>query len=76
MDEEQCMQFHVGSCKQYEVLRVRKPRRRCKSWNHNSKIPSEEELENAENFVSGESYICVSRDGQQLIVRIIFSCRA
>jgi len=71
MDEEQCMQFHVGSCKQYEALRVRKPRRRCKSWNHNSKIPFEEELENAENFVSGESCICVSRDGQQLIGNVI-----
>jgi len=69
--EEQCMQFHVGSCKQYEALRIRKPRKRCKSWNHNSKIPIDEDLGNVENFVSGESVICLSRDGNQLIGNLI-----
>ena len=69
MEEEQCTEFHVGSCRQYEALRVRKPRRRCKSWNYNSKIPIDVELPDAENFVTGESVICLSRDGDQLIVR-------
>ena len=68
MEDEQCTEFHVGSCRQYEALRVRKPRRRCKSWNYNSKIPIDVELPDAENFVTGESVICLSRDGDQLIV--------
>jgi len=71
MEEEQCTEFHVGSCRQYEALRVRKPRRRCKSWNYNSKIPIDVELPDAENFVSGESVICLSRDGDQLIGNLI-----
>jgi len=71
MEEEQCTEFHVGSCRQYEALRVRKPRRRCKSWNYNSKIPIDVELPDAENFVTGESVICLSRDGDQLIGNLI-----
>jgi len=71
MEDEQCTEFHVGSCRQYEALRVRKPRRRCKSWNYNSKIPIDVELPDAENFVTGESVICLSRDGDQLIGNLI-----
>jgi len=71
MEEEQCTEFHVGSCRQYEALRVRKPRRRCKSWNYNSKIPIDVEIPDAENFVTGESMICLSRDGDQLIGNLI-----
>ena len=44
----------------------RKPRKRCKSWNYHCKIPLDEE--NNEIVISGESVICLSKDGQSLIV--------
>ena len=46
-------------------------RRRCKSWNANPTIPVEADDingQNIENSVFGESVICLSRDGFQLIV--------
>ena len=58
---------HVGNCGHY-ALRVRKPRRRCKSWNYTNTIPVEESDGNDENFVSGASVICLSKDHLQLFV--------
>ena len=46
----------------------RRRRKRCNSWNFNSRIPVEETTENEENLVSGQSVICLSMDGSQLIV--------
>ena len=46
-------------------------RRRCRSWNANPTIPVEADDingQNVENSVFGESVICLSRDGFQLIV--------
>merc|ERR1712062_62992 len=49
-------------------------RRRCRSWNANPTIPVEADDingQNVENSVFGESVICLSRDGFQLIGNLI-----
>jgi hypothetical protein len=38
-------------------------RRRCKSWNHHSKIPVDTSAADTDNMVQGEALVCFTRDG-------------